>query len=547
MRAIRFIGVLLTAALIIGSCEDDPSFQIPEQVILPDLTLPVNEVVDSAKITLNPSGYAPLSALLEVTLFSSAEIDKVTVKVFGKNVQRSSVANTIDVPDTSFSTPVLGLYPGYLNTVQVSFYNRDMVFISDTMLNVQTDELPIGMPSLITADVINPRQKINDMIMVSYAGGDHISIQEPDLPQKPFMMDKFGDIRWFLDYSTHPDLDKLRFGHGLERLQNGNLYFANEINTTIYEVDMLGNVINSWDLVTWAFHHEVWEKSNGNFLVCVNNRWTPLTIEDFVIEVDRSTGDVINVWDLKQSLQFNRYVMDDEVQPVFPIFYDWIHVNGVTWDDSDNTLIVSGREQGTVKLDVNNQVKWIISNHRAWGVNGMGQDLNNYLLTPLDANDNPISDTSVLNGWRNHPDFEWSWYQHSPLLTPEGTLMLFDNGGQRNWVTNLLYSRAVEYEIDETNMTIQQKFQYGKERGLDLFAAIVSDVDYDEKLNTVIFGGGTMLNHPDYTMATRFWGKHVEVDRANGNVVAEYTIEPYIPLFIITFNRTEKMDLYVQD
>jgi arylsulfate sulfotransferase len=292
----------------------------------------------------------------------------------------------------------------------------------------------------------------------------------------------------------------------------------------------------------YTFHHDLYEKSNGNFIVTVN-KILSLTVEDYVIEIDRVSGNIVNVWNLNVSLQNDRYVMDDGQEGLEPI--DWIHTNGLTWDDRDNTLIITGREQGTIKLTEDNRVVWIISNHRNWGTNGRGEDLNDYLLTPLDANDNPISDTSVLNGWTNHPDFEWNWYHHSPLVTPEGTVMVFDNGGLRNWVSTNLYSRAVEYDIDEVDMTIQQKFQYGKERGQELFASIVSDVDYDARHNTVVFGGGCMLDNEDFMLASRFWGKHVEVDRSSGNVVAEYTVDAYQPLFLITFNRTEKMDLYV--
>ncbi|MCP4125131.1 MAG: aryl-sulfate sulfotransferase [Bacteroidetes bacterium] len=544
MGFLRFIGIIVVAVFIIAGCKDD---SMPEPFVIPDPTLPIEDVLDTSILTLNPSGYAPLSALMELTILDSTGVRIIGVNVRGKSSASGDLKHNFELESNTIEIPVLGLYPDHDNIIDVSFYTADMAFITDTILRLQTAELPLGMPLLTSADVINPSQDINSMIMVSYAGGDHINVADPDLPQKPFIMDKFADIRWYLDYSNHPELNFLRFGHGLERLMNGNLYFGDEVTTAIYEIDMLGFTINQWDLTGWGFHHEVWEKSNGNFLICANNLASPLTIEDYVIELDRSTGNLVNVWDLKQSLQANRFVMDDAIQPVFPSFYDWIHVNGLTWDDSDNTLIVSGREQGTIKLNQFNQVEWIISNHRAWGTNGIGQDLNQFLLTPLDANDIPITDTSVLNGWTNHPDFEWNWYQHSPLLTPEGTLMLFDNGGLRNWVDNLLYSRAVEYEIDEVNMTIKQHFQYGKERGQELFAAIVSDVDYDVELNSVIFGGGTMLNDPDINLATRFWGKHVEVDRISGNVIAEYTVEPYKPLFFITFNRTEKMDMYVQE
>ncbi|MCP4125130.1 MAG: aryl-sulfate sulfotransferase [Bacteroidetes bacterium] len=541
MNHLRNLAILLAAVFVIASCDDDTT-------VVPDPTLPIGEVISANTLTLDPSGYAPLSALLEMTLFAAANVDNMSVTVKGKSSSQGDLEKTYDVAGTDVEVPVLGLYADHTNTVKISFYNSDMAFIADTALSLTTAALPVGAPSVTTADVINSSQDINTMLLVSYAGGDHDFPSVVDVPFMPFIMDKFADIRWYVDYGTHPDLANLRFGHGFERLQNGNLYFGDQATHKIYEIDMLGYVVNTWDLpVNYEFHHEVWEKSNGNFIIAIDNT-TLTTIEDWMIEIDRS-GNVVREWDFNQSLQNDRYVMEDGIQPG-PIERDWLHQNGQTWDDNDNSLVITAREQGLIKVTASNQVVWIAAPHRNWGMNGAGQDLNDYLLTPLDANNDPITDTSVLNGWTNHPDFEWPWYLHAPLVTPEGTFMVFDNGGSRNYVVPDAvdaYSRAVEYEIDADSMTIKQKFQYGKEQGFDLFSAIVSDVDYDATLNTVTFAGGTMLDHPNFQMASRFWGKSIEVDRSTGAVVSEYTVEPYKPLFIITFNRTEKMDLYVEE
>jgi len=539
MKHLRISALLLAALFFVVSCDEDP-------VVIPDPTLHIGEVISANTLTLNPSGYAPLSGLLEMTIFAAANVAKVSVNVQGKTSSAGDLERIYDLGGTSLEVPVLGLYADHNNSIKVSFYSSDMDFIADTTFRLQTAAQYIGLPTTIAADKINASQDINDMIFVSYTGGEHNFPAVIDVPFKPFMMDKFADIRWYVDFTGHPDLGTLNYGHGMERLQNGNLYFGCQNTHNVYEIDMMGNLINTWDLPNYEFHHDPFEKSNGNFIVSVSNEGGA-TVEDVVIELDRSNGNIVNTWDFQQSLQNDRFLMDDGLPQGVSLEEDWLHQNGLTWDDNDNTLIITGREQGVIKVDPSNQVEWIIAPHRNWDMNGMGQDLNQYLLTPLDANDDPITDTAVLKGYTNHTDFEWPWYMHAPLVTPEGTVMVFDNGGRRNYVTTNIYSRAVEYEVDEVNMTVKQKFQYGKEAGQDLFAAIVSDVDYDADLNSVIFAGGTMLDNPNFQMATRFWGKHVEVDRDNGTVIAEYTIDAYKPLFIITFNRTEKMDLYFED
>ena len=55
---------------------------------------------------------------------------------------------------------------------------------------------------------------------------------------------------------------------------------------------------------------------------------------------------------------------------------------------------------------------------------------------------------------------------------------MFDNGLSRNFETvGVPFSRGVEYEIDESAMTVRQVWQYGEERGPDYHSPIISDVD----------------------------------------------------------------------
>src|SRR5690606_21286342 len=99
-------------------------------------------------------------------------------------------------------------------------------------------------------------------------------------------------IRWYLDYSSHPELASLFYDDGPERLANGNLYFGSggsnfgaNPNNAIYEVDLFGNVMNLWEMPGYGFHHEAFEKPNGNFIVTVNKEGAA-TIEDHIIEID---------------------------------------------------------------------------------------------------------------------------------------------------------------------------------------------------------------------------------------------------------------------
>jgi len=294
-----------------------------------------------------------------------------------------------------------------------------------------------------------------------------------------------------------------------------------------------------WSIAPYEFHHNVQEKPNGNFLLTVSNPGSShlngnLTEKDHIIEVDRQSGDVITVWDLRESLDEYRTAWGN---PLGDYTIDWAHGNAVIYDESDDNIIVSCQRQGLVKLDKNNKVVWILAPHLTWGMNRGGDDLNTYLLTPLDAASNPITDNDVLKGYTNHPDFEWNWYQHAPLLLSNGHIMLFDNGNNRNYAGAATYSRAVEYAIDDTEKTVRQVWLYGKELGTAGYSRFVSDVDYLSDTDNVLFSAGWNVDNGNGTKG----GKIVEVNYTTKEVVFEARLTGNSPF---QFHRTERLDMY---
>ncbi len=503
----RFV-YLLSALCALGGCKQLVN-DTPVPVVTPvELTLPANAVV------LNPLGYTPLAAQLR---FSSDMIGRTFIRVHGKHGPITAVEHTFSDKSTTHSVPVIGLYPNFSNTVDVRVLGDKGDTLARTTLTITTGDLPPNMPVTITAAPFNEAAVSPGLLLVS-----SFSTLGTSSPSTPYFMDAYGDIRWVLDYRNHPQLSKLSYDDGIDRLRNGNFIFGDISTASLYEVNLLGQVINTWPLTGYAFHHNVSEKPNGNFLVTTSKAGssradgTP-TIEDFVVEVDRKTGHIVTEWDLKQSLDENRIA---EAQSPIYSPSDWFHANSVIHDPSDNTIIVSGRHQGVVKLDYNNQVKWILAAHANWGTNRRGQDLRPYLLTPLDASGHAITDIAVVNGSAITPDFEWNWYQHDPIRMPNGDVMLFDNGDIREFSPDAgKYSRAVTFHINEANHTVRQGWTYGKERGLDTFSRVISSVQFMHASNHVVFAPGYQVQN-----TTGRGGKVLEIDVATKTVLNEISV-----------------------
>ncbi len=518
----RFVLPIVLFTLLAVSCNKDDGN--------PNSVPGGTDVISNQFVSLNPSGFSPLSAIIEL---ETIEEVRVSMRIKGRNGSVSDFVHDFASIGSELTLPVHGLYPDHLNLVDLTFYDRDGNDLGTERFEIPTEPL-IGVMPEIVIEESRRNEMAEGMTLVSYFGHNGATF-----PQRPFIFDSYGEIRWYLDFNASAELGALFYDNGVERLSNGNFYFGSgggafglsgDIDK-IYEVDLFGNIINTWDMPGYSFHHEVHEKPNGNFLVTVN-KIAAATVEDFIIEIDRTTKEIINIWDLNLALQNSRTTWTDDA-------VDWFHANAVLYDERDDTIIVSGRTQGLVKLNSNSDVIWILAPHRDWGLSGNGVDLNTKLLQPIDSNGQLITDVQILEGTLNHPDFEWSWYQHAPLITPSGNVMIFDNGDNRNYVSSGPYSRAVEYRIDDTNKTIQQLWQYGKERGDETYSRIVSDVDFLENEDHVLFSPGAIIDQG------AVFGKSIEIDHNSRSVLFEATIIPPVAFFdIITLHRTERISLY---
>lgn len=512
MKILKTFILLLPLLLLMMACKKES----PPQ---PGPGTTINIIKEN--ITVNPSGYNPLSASIELELDKAA---KINLTVLGQKGVDSDLNHAFNNLKATHNVPILGLYAGIDNTVKLTFLDESNTELESKVYTIKTAPLIADLPE-IKIDVPYMGPKRNGFTLVSYFGHNGQNV-----PLRPFMFDQFGDIRWYLDYSEHPRLKNLFYDVGIEKLQNGNYYFGDGATDKIYEVDPFGLIVKTWDLPGFEHHHQVYEKPNGNFLVTVNKQGIN-TVEDHILEIDRQFNVITRVWDLRQSLDYNRTSLTNNRS-------DWIHVNSIAYDEADNTIILSGRTQGVVKLTADNEVVWILGNHKGWGNAGNGVDLKAKLLKPLDANDQEIVDPEILIGTKAHPDFDWNWYQHATKLMPNGHILLFDNGEGRHFANELHYSRAVEYAIDKANRTVKEIWSYGKERGTDTHSRIVSDVDFLEDANRIVFSPGALNN------GGKEYGKVVEIDYANRQVLFEATITPPISFFSITFHRTERVKLY---
>ena len=403
-----------------------------------------NYTIENPNVILDPYKSSPLTALI---LFETNDnvAPKVTVKGKDKN---TTLTHTFNKSKKHYLS-IYGLYANYNNEVIIEYKN-----IKKT-INIQTSKLPDDfiLPTSVKAD----KNKLdNDFYFFT-----------PSSKGYSCAYDVNGDVRWYLTNYALWDNSKISNGHILvstERLVNSPYYM-----TGLYEIDMLGKIYKEYSL-PGGYHHDYYEMPNGNLLIASNDFNNEAgTVEDYIVEVDYNTGNIVKSFDLKDILNMNDGQSENWTA------YDWFHNNSVWYDEKTNSITLSGRHQDAViNIDYDTgKLKWIIGDPTNWS-----KEYQKYFFKPVGNN------------------FEWQYSQHAAMTTKEGYVFLFDNGNNKSKIKDNYveakdsYSRGVMYKINTDKMTIEQIFEYGKERKSEFYSPYISDVDYLDKNHYIIHSGG---------------------------------------------------------
>lgn len=460
--------------------------------------------IDNPKVLLDPYDASPLTALI---LFETEEEVSPKITIEGKD--KLTTIETEFAKNTKHYLPIYGLYADYNNKVDISYTLSDGKKITK-QVEIQTDKLPddFVLPTSVKKD---SSKLTNDLYFFT-----------PSSKGYTCAYDVNGDVRWYLSNNAVWDNTRLKNGHMMistERLVNSPYYM-----TGLYEIDLLGHIYNEYSL-KGGYHHDYFELPNGNLLVAsddFNNESG--TVEDYIVELDRTTGNIIKTWDLKDILN-----MEDGKSENWSS-YDWFHNNSVWYDEATNSITLSGRHQDAViNIDYETgRLNWIIGDPTNWS-----SEYQKYFFTPVGK------------------DFEWQWSQHAAMITPEGYVFIFDNGNNKSKDSSKYveasnsYSRGVMYKIDTDKMTIEQVYEYGKERGSSFYSPYISDVDYLSKNHYLIHSGGIVYvdgknsNQPaGFSNNTTLKSDTVEI--LNNKVIFEIVLP--------TNNyRVEKLSLYTEN
>jgi arylsulfate sulfotransferase len=506
-REIRLLALLFLLAAAVSCAAGPPAVRGELAVVTPNESVPLARVVEFA--TNQP-------AVATVT------------------VSDGSREWTVPTPDTAqveHSVPIVGLLPATTHTITVALRNEaGEASAAPATATFDTAPLPDDFPP-IEVEVSDP-SRMEPGLTVFPVSRWYAGQQDVDFGLA-VAVNARGEVVWF--YRTD------HLVSDLNRTERGTLLYS--FRRGAVEIDFLGNVINTWFTVGLGdelpegaipldidlFHHEVTELPSGEMLGLGTEvrefEDYPLTagfpreqrgkanlVGDVVIQF-RHDGTITREWKLLDILDpyrlcygsLGKFYDQHDYAHIEGGTNDWSHANAVVVDPADGNLIISARHQDAVfKVDrETGELVWILGDPSAW--TGQWQQ---YLLQPADG------------------DLQWPYHQHSPTITPAGTLLVFDNGTYRaippaprvSAADN--HSRVVEYEIDEEAMTVRQLWVYGEAENERFYTPFLGDaVLLPESGNVLIAEGGHVVDAEgrlvDIPNAGWHWARIREVTRTD--------------------------------
>ena len=510
------------------------------------------------EVITNPYRIAPLTAIIRSGGF---KLDNVKVRIVPKK-NGSEIAYKVDRSEvmTHGGIPVFGLYPDYVNTVEVSYTRIDprgaKKDISESYkiyappVYTEGNGTVSQKSTMFDTKVVKMSKEFKDRLylvnnlLVSPPKGSRVIWNNPSggalewcfYPQNA-IIDSTGAVRWYLMADPIYDMQSVYNGGvmmGFQQGKDGALTWGYGQRYVKYDI-MGREIFNRVLPAGYAdFSHSFDQAQNGNYLLRVASNDVKRadgrnvrTVRDVIVEVNPE-GRVVDEWRLWEILDpYRDIVIKSLDQGAVCLNLDanaagktlsaedlaemdktdhfgditgvgvgrnWAHVNSVDYDPTDDSIIISSRHQSAIiKIGRDKKVKWILGAPDGWK-----DAWSKKVLQPVDKNGNKLK---CEQGKCENTDFDWTWTQHTAFRIDTKSdkryvyLTAFDNGDGRGFeqpaLADMKYSRAVVYKVDQQKGTVEQLWEYGKEKGHEWYSPVTSLTQYEADKNSIMVYSAT--------------------------------------------------------
>jgi len=344
----------------------------------------------------------------------------------------------------TITVPVFGLYAGYDNQVSMEIMRQ---FGDPFRLEVDITTDPYVDPTGIYSqpDIVVKRAAASSL------GFDFIYIKSS--LGSPIILDTDGEIRWAAPGPSD----------SLASAFVGDAFVIGGVKKPIMQRLSLDGSFSQADLPPGDytdFNHDIDDGKNGLLAELDASIGGIPAIESNIVELRGvPTPMIMKRWDLAAIIGDYMTSQGDDAAAFVRPGVDWFHTNSAIYDPSDDSIIVSSRENFVIKLDYSTgAIKWILGDPTKYW----------YTFPSLRAKALTLA-----------PGGLYPVGQHGLSITPDGLLMLFNDGygslnqpaGQSGGQTRT-YSAVSAYSIDPASMSAQEVWRY--DAGQTIYSAICS-------------------------------------------------------------------------
>ena len=452
--------------------------------------LPSRADADNSLVTVTgqQAGATPFITTVSAHMINPSQLDHVQFTIAPKtgSVTRAISARYslayltgrgfVDANTGIITLPVFGLYADYTNAVTMQF-----AFVDGTS---ETKTLDVA-----TAKYRNSIYKHPGVVQARTATAlsyDFILLKTTVEGPNPKIIDTDGEVRWV---GTDPSVDSQFL------LRDNSIFCVGTNNTSLQRLEFDGTLTNVADYASsgvTSFNHN-FDYGKTGILSEVN---TTDYNETVVMETDLA-GNVLHTWNMATIISAAMTAGgDDPTQFVAAAGsqVDWFHTNCATYRPSDDSVVISSREDFVIALDYETgAIKWIFGDPtKQWA---QFPSLKKYALTATPGSKYPLG-------------------QHA-LSFVKDRLLLFDDGyGSLNHTPagkSRKYSAPRKYAINQAAGTATEVWNYYANP--PIYSPITSSVYEDQAGNYLI----------DYATAGPYLNAEIIGLAPSGEKVFDYT------------------------
>ena len=409
-------------------------------------------------VKLNPFGLNSLAALIK---FPTQKESLITLTVKGKD-GADDLTHTFKTFAKEHEIPVLGLYPNHENKIELSATYKDGKKETTTVL--------IKTPKSNKRALFIPLKK-----------------EQPQQNRYYFILegivfDEFGHLRF-------------DFKNGDMTYYINSELISESRNFGLKRYSLLGELLQEYPYPQGftSFTHGMAQKPNGNFLILGSFSGTSALFEgheqatqrDIIIELDYKTGKLVKSWDLAKVMNPDRSVIIKSATKSYGL-NNWCHLNGISYDCDDTSLVLSCRHNTMIKIDdETGALIWVFGpklGYEKSGRDGKGPAIFDKVLTAVNDNDKPYTE-KFQKGYEQDANFKWPTKTHDAQVYGQNIYSIFDNSGDLydKDLYSTPYSVASIYKVNPASMTVKQIWR----ENLKNYSQVGSSISYNPKRKEV--------------------------------------------------------------